>query len=186
MKPSTLKNPKGLSNPLSADRRAPSGFGKLVVFDCDQTITNCYLSPAILDNHFIMSPLFSDPKNIATLRTLKRLSEAKFIIVSFGFRQLIGEMLERFDITDLFDECITPHTFNYPDGVDHSDVFAGKTKILNYLELKYDIRCRSDVMFLDDNRYNIEKAKDSGYHCYLSPSHGLPAKSLDSISEFLN
>jgi FMN phosphatase YigB (HAD superfamily) len=135
-----------------------------------------FLASKILDNldqKEVLSELFQESSFLEYLRRLKKTKKVKIIVTSFGFHDAIVETLNRYKLSDIFDEVITPISFGYEDGYEHFGTFRGKNMMLEYAMKKYHITDKKSVLLLDDSRINMSYANRENFPIIRCEKDGL-------------
>ncbi|ARF09991.1 hypothetical protein Indivirus_7_7 [Indivirus ILV1] len=166
---------------------------KILIFDFDQTISRVSIahSPSLsegLIHKDKLCDLFRNDEFINELKEFK--SKGNIVaILSYGFRKHIDEFLKICEITELFNTILTPINFGLSEGTDWSNKLDGKNKMIlalvNFLSLTNQIKDNNQIMFVDDNIQNINRAFHAGYSVILSNKTGLDIKKKDVLIKFM-
>jgi FMN phosphatase YigB (HAD superfamily) len=177
------------------------------VFDFDQTISKLSIPEEIdavernldttkfatsidrvIDKHG-MSNLISEPflnlSFINYLRNVRRNHNVKIVIVSYGVNSGNRLILDKLNISDIFDDVITPINFGLTDGIEYFDKFDGKNKIIQLVQTRYNVP-DANVLLLDDNETNIRYAKIKYSTSYVPGSRGITKTNVNDIKQFID
>jgi len=179
----------------------------LLVFDFDQTISKLSIPEEIqdvqgdlkpvkfassidslVDKHGmsnIISEPFLDASFIRYLRNVRRNNNVKIVIVSYGVNSGNRIILDKLNISDIFDDVITPVNFGLTDGVEYFDKFNGKNKIIQTVQIRYNVP-DSHVMLLDDHDTNIKYAKHKYATSYIPGRKGITKQNVNDIMRFID
>lgn len=179
----------------------------LLVFDFDQTISKLSIPEEIqdvqgdlkpvkfassidslIDKHGIsnlISEPFLDESFIRYLRNVRRNNNVKIVIVSYGVNSGNRIILDKLNISDIFDDVITPVNFGLTDGVEYFDKFNGKNKIIQTVQTRYNVP-DSHVMLLDDHDTNIRYAKPRYATSHIPGRKGITKQNVNDIKRFID
>jgi hypothetical protein len=157
----------------------------ILAFDFDNTIAKIMLSDIKSVNKNVISKPFLSNDFINYLKRLKQKYNAKFVIISFGYNDVIKHTLNMLDLLDLFDFIITPSYFNLSEGHDYYKELNGKNKMLKIISTKFKVS-NHQILLLDDNKKNIDIAITKHYKVsHVIDRNGLIDKNIKDIQTFV-
>ena len=181
---------------------------KIVAFDFDNTLTKFNVSSnvivlqdggindvnmtvSILEMKYGLNNIFSDLVNNMYFANYLRLEKSKdtiFVIVTYGYKEVIELLLKRRGIIDIFSAIYTPIDFGLLEGYDHFKRLNGKNKMLEKAKQDYGNKINNkDILLVDDNKKNIDSGIQCGYSTlYVISNDGINFDNFDVIKKFIN
>ena len=180
---------------------------KIVAFDFDNTLTKFNVSSnvmvlqnsgvndvnmiiSILEMKYGLNNIFSDLMNnmyFANYLRLEKKIGTIFVIVTYGYKEVIKALLKRRGIYDIFSAIYTPIDFGLSEGYDHFKSLNGKNRMLEKAKHDFNNTVKNDkILLIDDNKKNVDSANYCGYKTiYVISNDGINFDNIDSIEEFI-
>jgi FMN phosphatase YigB (HAD superfamily) len=134
-----------------------------------------------------VSAMFCD---VQWLREIKKIQSKNtvFVVVSYGYKPVIQELLKQRGILDIFDKIYTPTDFGLSDGFDQFDSLQGKNIMLERVRADYGFfRVNAKMLLVDDNKKNIDEAVKAGYSVvFVQTAAGIDDNHINGVIKFIN
>lgn len=167
----------------------------IIAFDFDQTILKTHSisqnwTPDQVANFTIhqiyraTSELFNNEVFIADLKKWKQNNQVRYVITSYGYREVIDIYLKRIGLHHLFDLILTPQAFDLLDGFNVVQELDGKNAMLKEVQ---QLLSTNRVILVDDSFENIQRAKREKFLTHqVEAQIGLTIKDGDKIRTLIN
>lgn len=169
---------------------------RILIFDFDNTITKIHTIGLVgpnkdltkidtMQKSDLLSDLFNDSNFINKLINFKN-DGNNIGIASYGYKNVIKYILNKFNLTELFDDAIlTPADFNLNEGYNVTKLLNGKNSIIEKFSQDWNQPDKHKIMLIDDDETNIFRAMNAGYYAIKSSTLGLKHINEIPIEQFI-